>query len=137
MPSSSNERCGQVRAPVRERAAAPALGAMLLGGCQSAGPSAAPNADALARAHAMTPKDAKLAALYAQSCKACHTVPDTGAPLAGDRAAWDPRWAKGMPVLLQSTVGGLNGMPAGGQCFACKPADYEALITFLAGREQG
>lgn len=113
------------------------LGALLVVGCQSAGPPAAPSADRLAHAQAMTPKDAKLAALYAQSCKACHTVPDTGAPLAGDRAAWDPRWTKGMPALLQSTVGGLNGMPAGGQCFACKPADYEALITFLAGRAEG
>lgn len=108
-----------------------------LAGCQSASVSPAVSGDALARARAMTPSDAKLAALYAQSCKACHTVPDTGAPLAGDRAAWDPRWAKGAPALLQSVVSGLNGMPAGGQCFACKPADYEALIAFLAGREQG
>ena len=122
---------------MRERIVGLALGVMLVGGCQSSTPPAAPSGEALARAQAMTPSDAKLAGLYAQSCKACHTVPDTGAPLAGDRAAWDPRWAKGLPTLLQSTVGGLNGMPAGGQCFACTPADYEALITFLAGRGQG
>jgi cytochrome c5 len=123
---------------VREPLLGLVLGAALVAGCQStSGPPAAARGDALARAQAMMPSDAKRAALYAQSCKACHTVLDTGAPLAGDRAAWDPRWAKGMPALLQSTVGGLNGMPAGGQCFACTPTDYEALITFLAGRAQG
>jgi len=26
-------------------------------------------------------------------------------------------------------------MPAGGQCFSCTPADYEALIAFMAGRD--
>ncbi len=53
----------------------------------------------------------------------------------GDHAAWEPRWAKGVPALLKSTVGGLGGMPAGGQCFACSQADYEGLIRFLAGHE--
>ena len=113
------------------------LAGLAVAGCQSGGaPSTAGRGEALARAQAMAPKDARLAALYAQSCKAGHTVPDTGAPLAGDRTAWDARWAKGLPALVQSTVGGLNGMPPGGQCFACTPADFEALIPFLAGREQ-
>ncbi|MCC6764707.1 MAG: cytochrome c5 family protein [Deltaproteobacteria bacterium] len=111
--------------------------ACVVAGCQSGGaPLADLSGDALARAQTLAPKDGRLAGLYAQSCKACHTVADTGAPLAGDRAAWEARWAKGLPALVQSTVGGLNGMPAGGQCFACTPADYEALIRFLAGREQ-
>jgi cytochrome c5 len=107
----------------------------LAAGCQR---SEAPEsrADALARAQSMTPADPRLAGLYAQSCKACHTAADSGAPLAGDRAAWEPRWAKGLPALLQGTVGGLNGMPAGGQCFACTQADYEGLIRFLAGHER-
>jgi cytochrome c5 len=54
--------------------------------------------------------------------------------LTGDRSQWDARWTKGLPALVQSTVTGLNGMPPGGQCFACSAADYEALIQFLAGR---
>lgn len=92
-------------------------------------------AEAVAQAVAMTPSDPRLADLYVQSCKTCHTVADTGAPLSGDRAAWDMRWKKGMPALLNSTVSGLGGMPAGGQCFSCTPADYEALIAFMAGRD--
>ncbi len=91
--------------------------------------------EVLARAQRAVPADPKLAALYATSCKACHTATDAGAPLVQDRAAWEPRWKKGMPTLLKSTVGGLGGMPAGGQCFACSTADFEGLIRFLAGHE--
>jgi cytochrome c5 len=40
-----------------------------------------------------------------------------------------------MAALRASTISGLNGMPAGGQCFGCSAQDYEALITFMAGRE--
>ena len=76
-----------------------------------------------------------IAGLYEQACKSCHTVADTGAPLSGDRTQWDRRWAKGETQLLNSTIRGLNGMPAGGQCFSCSPDDYKALIRFMAGRD--
>lgn len=88
----------------------------------------------VARAQGMSPGDRRLAGLYSQSCRACHLAPDSGAPLTGDRVAWKARWTKGMPALLKSTVGGLRGMPPGGQCVACGPADYEALIRFMADR---
>jgi cytochrome c5 len=95
----------------------------------------ATDADALTRAAAAAPADARLAALYDQSCRTCHAVADSGAPLTLAAAAWAPRWAKGEDALLQSTIEGLNAMPAGGQCFACTPEDYRALIAFMAGRE--
>ena len=110
------------------------LAAALVAACSPAAPKP-PSADAAARALVMAPADTRLASLYAQSCRTCHTVADTGAPLAGDRASWAPRWKKGMSALLSSTVGGLNGMPAGGQCFSCTPQDYELLISFMAGEE--
>jgi cytochrome c5 len=92
------------------------------------------HARALAQAATVVPADQRLAALYLQSCKACHAIENSGAPLVQDRSVWDARWEKGLPALLQSTVTGLNGMPPGGQCFACTAADYEALTKFLAGR---
>jgi cytochrome c5 len=98
-------------------------------------PPAPPTKEALERAAALAPSDSRLAALYVQSCRACHSVAAAGAPLTGDRASWDPRWSKGMTALRASTIGGLNGMPAGGQCFGCSVQDYEALIRFMAGRE--
>jgi cytochrome c5 len=92
-------------------------------------------ADDLARAAAAAPSDARLAALYRQSCATCHAAADTGAPLTLDRDTWAPRWAKGEDALLRSTVEGLNAMPPGGQCFACTAEDYRALTAFMAGQE--
>ncbi len=108
----------------------PAL--LLLAGCQPEPPAKPMTPEQSA---ALKPADARIAGLYEQACKSCHTVPDTGAPLAGDRTQWDARWAKGEDALLNSTIRGLNGMPAGGQCFSCSPNDYKALIRFMAGRE--
>ena len=104
---------------------------VVLGACS---PTQEPSSDAVAQAASRLPPDSRLANLYTQSCKSCHTIANSGAPLSGDRSQWDARWAKGLPALVQSTVTGLNGMPPGGQCFACTASDYEALIQFLAGR---
>ncbi|WP_212597620.1 c-type cytochrome [Sphingopyxis granuli] len=106
---------------------------LLLAACQSEPPQATPLTPE--QSAALKPAGVRLAGLYEQACKSCHTVPDTGAPLTGDRTQWDARWAKGEAALLESTIRGLNGMPAGGQCFACSPDDYTALIRFMAGRD--
>jgi cytochrome c5 len=87
-----------------------------------------------ARAMAMMPADARLAGLYRASCRNCHGHPDSGAPPTGYHFAWDQRWAQGMDTLLNHAIGGYNGMPAGGQCFACSQEDYKALIRFMAGQ---
>jgi len=102
--------------------------------CSPPAPQAS-RAQIIARAQSATPADARLAGLYANACKTCHTVADSGAPLALDRDAWDVRWRKGEDVLLTHTLSGFNGMPAGGQCFACSADDHRALIAFMAGRE--
>lgn len=106
--------------------------ALVLAACGSAEVPPQPLTEA--QSAALTPSDSRLAALYERTCKACHTVADAQAPLTGDRTQWDPRWAKGEDVLLASAIGGINGMPAGGQCFECSPADLNALIRFMAGR---
>ena len=83
----------------------------------------------------LKPADARLAALYEHSCKACHTRPDSGAPLVHDHGAWDARWAKGLDVLKGHAILGFQAMPAGGQCAACTVQDHQALIRFMADRE--
>jgi cytochrome c5 len=95
---------------------------------------AAPAPEVMQHAQSMLPSDTRLAGLYRQSCWACHAMGAGGAPFTGDRATWDPRWDKGEEALRSSVIRGLNGMPAGGQCFVCSPADYDALIRFMAGR---
>jgi cytochrome c5 len=98
----------------------------LLAACgqESAQPAAAAIAD---------PADPALARLYAQTCKACHADPGTGAPTAGDRAAWAPRLAQGMPALIEHTVRGFKGMPPLGACMDCSEKEFEALIRYMAG----
>ncbi len=111
------------------------LSILTLAGCNRA-PKAAEEEPArvAARAASMLPGDARLAGLYRAGCQNCHGHPESGAPPAGYHFAWDPRWAQGLPTLLAHTIGGYNGMPAGGQCFACSQEDYKTLIRFMAGQ---
>lgn len=103
-------------------------------GC--ARPQSVDRATLLARAVTLTPADPRLADLYQHACRACHVVATSGAPLTGDRDAWQVRLNKGMPVLVVSAIAGLNGMPAGGQCVRCTADDYQLLIRFMAGEGQ-
>ncbi len=114
------------------RALLPTTAALLLAACQAPPPAQPLTPE---QGAALEPAGARIAGLYQQPGKVCHTVADTGAPLSGDRTQWDRRWAKGETQLLNSTIRGLNGMPAGGQCFSCSPDDYKALIRFMAGRD--
>ncbi|HUR41888.1 MAG TPA: c-type cytochrome [Verrucomicrobiae bacterium] len=76
---------------------------------------------------------ARLGTLYVQTCMACHTSPGSGAPQAGDRAAWEPRLAQGMDALLAHTIDGHEGMPPLGSCMDCSEAEFEGLVRFMAG----
>ncbi|MCW8194845.1 cytochrome c5 family protein [Proteobacteria bacterium 005FR1] len=78
------------------------------------------------------PADPQLAELYRYSCKACHAVPASSAPLTGDMEAWKPRMAKGVDVLVQHAIEGFGGMPPLGFCMECSRAELAALIIFMA-----
>lgn len=75
----------------------------------------------------------ELGRLYLQTCMACHTSAGSGAPQAGDRAAWEPRLRQGMDTLLAHTIDGYKGMPPLGSCMDCTEPQFEALIRFMAG----
>jgi cytochrome c5 len=82
---------------------------------------------------ALVPEDSDLAAIYNRSCRNCHTVAGTGAPLTGDAATWSQRIKeKGMPVLVDNVVNGFGGMPPFGLCMDCDSEQFEALIKFMA-----
>ena len=98
-------------------------------GCDKA--STPPPAEGAALA--LAPADPKLAKLYAQTCKSCHTSAASGAPMAGDKAAWAPRVAQGLPTLVQHAVEGYKGMPPMGSCSDCTEKELTALITFMSG----
>lgn len=80
----------------------------------------------------LTPPDKALAEVYGRSCRSCHTVAATGAPLTGDTVAWKPRLEKGMPTLVDNVVNGFGGMPPFGMCMDCDADQFEALIRFMA-----
>ena len=56
--------------------------------------------------------------LFQQTCSACHGPGVAGAPKAGDKAAWAPHIAKGLPTLYKHALHGFHGhagiMPAKG-----------------------
>jgi cytochrome c5 len=47
--------------------------------------------------------------LYETSCSACHKTGLGGAPKLGDKAAWAPRIAQGMDVLVSHADKGYDG----------------------------
>lgn len=84
--------------------------------------------------HALTalPEDRDLAEIYQRSCQACHSRPDTTAPLTGDVASWQPRLEQGMDTLLLHVIEGYGGMPPYGLCMDCSASDFEQLIAFMS-----
>jgi len=68
---------------------------------------------------------------YNASCAFCHSTGAAGAPKTGDKAAWEPRLAKGMDALVKSAREGLNAMPPMGMCADCTDEDFRALIEYM------
>lgn len=72
------------------------------------------------------------ATIYNQSCIACHASGVAGSPKTGDIAAWAPRLAQGLDVLLKHTKSGLNAMPPKGMCMDCTDEEFTALIQYMS-----
>lgn len=100
----------------------------LLSACDS-GPS---QEQIVAAAQTLTPKDPALSETYERTCKNCHTLADTGAPLTGDQHEWAQRLEKGKETLVNNVIYGFGGMPPFGLCMECGPEEFEALVDFMA-----
>ena len=70
--------------------------------------------------------------VYNQACAMCHVPGLANAPKFGDKAAWEPRLAKGMDALVASVTNGLNAMPPRGLCMDCTAEDYQAVIKVMS-----
>ena len=104
--------------------------ALALTGCEKPSSTASPGSEAQSRQ--LQPLDPEIAEIYARSCRSCHTIAASGAPLTGDKLAWDPRMDKGMEVLVDNVINGFGGMPPFGLCMDCSAQQFEALIQFMA-----
>lgn len=77
--------------------------------------------------------DQELRETYLRSCHSCHGPGVTGAPRTGDAAAWEPRAAKGLKVLVDNAMNGYKAMPPKGLCFDCSEEEFAGLIRYMAG----
>lgn len=71
--------------------------------------------------------------IYGTTCSNCHGKPGTGAPQAGDTAAWAPRAAQGRELVLNHIINGYKGMPPMGMCMQCSEDDFVAVTEYMSG----
>lgn len=74
--------------------------------------------------------------VYNSTCSACHATGAAGAPMLGDKAAWQPRLAKGLDGLLKSAINGLNAMPPRGGSNATD-LELARAIVHMANKSGG
>ncbi|MDL2355275.1 MAG: c-type cytochrome [Pseudomonadota bacterium] len=72
--------------------------------------------------------------IYTATCLACHGAGVLGAPKFADKAAWQPRIAKGSAVLHTNALNGFNMMPAKGGNAALKDDDVKAAVDFMLSK---
>ena len=73
--------------------------------------------------------------LFEQTCSACHGAGVAGAPKAGDKTAWAPHIAKGLPTLYDHALHGFTGttgsMPAKGGRTDVPDAMVEQAVNYM------
>jgi cytochrome c5 len=70
--------------------------------------------------------------VYDTKCTVCHATGVAGSPKFADKAAWEPRAAKGMAELMKSATGGTaKGMPPKGTCMDCDDAELQAAVQYM------
>lgn len=73
----------------------------------------------------------KGAEVYNQACVMCHAAGISNAPLVHNQEQWGARKEKGMDVLLQNAISGINQMPPRGLCMTCSDEDLQAAIDYM------
>jgi cytochrome c5 len=64
-----------------------------------------------------------------EACAACHQAGVLGAPVIGNKEAWDARYAQGMDILVDHAAKGYKGMPPQGAMYA--EAELRAAIATM------
>lgn len=73
-------------------------------------------------------------ATYTQSCAVCHDSGMAGAPKHGDADAWATHLEKGMDLMIQNAITGINAMPPKGMCMTCSDEDMAAMVKYISGQ---
>ncbi|WP_332827003.1 c-type cytochrome, partial [Ramlibacter sp.] len=98
----------------------------------AAAPAAAPAAVAAAAPVTVAAAAGNGEAVYKQACVVCHGAGVAGAPKLGDKAAWGPRLAQGLPALHAAALKGKGAMPPKGGSPA-PDADIKAAVDYMVG----
>ena len=72
--------------------------------------------------------------VYQQACAVCHAAGVAGAPKTGDKAAWKPRIAQGVPTLYTHALNGIRTMPAKGGNPSLSDAEVKAAVDYLVAQ---
>ena len=75
------------------------------------------------------------------SCQACHATGLAGAPVIGNRNAWQARIAQGKAILYQHAMNGFIGpagteMPARGGNDALSDSEVKAAVDYMVAASQ-
>ena len=68
--------------------------------------------------------------LYNGACMACHSTGAAGAPMLGDKAAWEARAATGIDAMLSTARTGKGAMPPNGGS-ALSEAEMRQVIEYM------
>ena len=74
-------------------------------------------------------KDGKT--VYNTVCAGYHGAGVLGAPKFGDKAAWAPRIAQGMPTLVNHALNGIRAMPARGGAASLSDDEVKAAVQYI------
>lgn len=69
--------------------------------------------------------------VFERACATCHRAGINGAPVAGNRAAWEPRAKAGLQSLYKSALNGKNDMPPKGGKERLSVEEVMAAVDYL------
>jgi cytochrome c5/cytochrome c553 len=76
--------------------------------------------------------------IYTQYCSACHNPGSKypGAPIIGDKAAWDKVLGQGMADVIRHTLHGYGGMAPKGGCTHCNDEEVIVAIKYMVNQSK-
>jgi len=77
------------------------------------------------------------AEIVKEVCAACHQRGENGAPVIGNKSAWEKRRAQGLSSLSQHALDGIRNMPAHGGSAGLSSTDLERAITYMVNQSGG
>ena len=69
--------------------------------------------------------------IYNQYCSSCHMNGGNGAPVFGDKAAWESRMKVGLNTVIAHAINGIGSMPAMGNCARCSQQQIQATVEYM------